>query len=179
MLEKLSSSPVVSSHHSTHSLDSTYSFESTRNSTVASPKPLSELNIASSTSPRQTRSKASLQSSIVPLKYRSSPSTQGPSSPHTGPGPAPLPYSPRNTEKERKARRETIQKDLARLTDAKGVGKYLEQLDSPGRREVGYTSTRDQKIDGTDAFKVRDAYLQRVSKASTKSASARSQSTYE
>lgn len=60
--------------------------------------------------------------------------SQNPSSPWTKSIPPPLPYSPhqqRERERERKARRETIARDLQRLNEGKVVGKSRDGWDSP------------------------------------------------
>lgn len=45
--------------------------------------------------------------------------------------PPPLPYSPHQRDRERKARRETIARDLAKLKETKVVGEKREGWDSP------------------------------------------------
>ena len=55
--------------------------------------------------------------------------------------PPPLPYSPRNTEKERKTRRVTTAHDIEKLKEFRAVDKAREMFDSPG----GTTSSKVER----------------------------------
>jgi hypothetical protein len=94
---------------------------------------LSELNLpldpshnASSSSIRPNASRTPTSSSFSNPRP-----THSPQPSYSKLAPPPLPYSPRNLEKERKLRRETITKEMARLKEAKGVERKREGFDSP------------------------------------------------
>ncbi|GJN89577.1 hypothetical protein Rhopal_002564-T1 [Rhodotorula paludigena] len=84
---------------------------------------------------------SSSQSPTRPSMHSPQPSwssTAAPSSPWSKTAPPPLPYSPHQRDKERarKARRETIARDLAKLKEGKVVGEKREGWDSPSGSPV-------------------------------------------
>lgn len=117
-------------------------------------------------------SKGSLGSTTSTLKHHSAgPSSSYTSSPqshsYTGFVPPPLPYSPRNTEKERKLRRETINKDLARLAESRGVEKTIEALGSPTTSPRKGSTLPVPSNNSSPSVKDRENFLHRRSKSST------------
>lgn len=122
--------------------------------------------------PRLSKGSASSFSTIKnqssrPSSYSSSPSSHS----YTGFIPPPLPYSPHNQEKERKLRRETINKDLARLAESRGVEKKIEALgNSPNTSPRKGSSTLPLPGNGSPSVKDRENFLHRRPKSSTDSA---------
>lgn len=87
---------------------------------------LNELNLSTSRAPPPSASRSG-DFSLSTSRHGSSKSLSWVSQ-----VPPPLPYSPRNKEKERKLRRETIAKDLERLNQGTGrVDRVKDLLDSP------------------------------------------------